>query len=827
MKKPITDRGKEFDKEMNISGISDVINEYDRRTLNEKKYKLKRKIFSLPKMEAMVHADPRLSTIYNQMAEDGKDKYGYHYNETIMNIIFNDYVLNSPKYLQKYKNTKPAKKKRRDRFGIEQMKKQYDKTDKDKKTKNKKDMDETQEMTSFSRYGKGSGTIDSNIGDLNETVKSGDIKSSKKDNKPSKGEFAGEKFSGDSIAKKPIDEEKEIDESTSTSGAGDYQYAGPGIWSKSGKPAMRKPFWIGGKVIGESDYLTESKSFKEYYNILNNLNIDDYLNEHHKKDKKSRIDFIMKNIDNISDLKSVLSKLSEDEIEKIYNELERKMGLIDETELSMVDQPKPDSMSNKPEPMTRTGQTMDMGMSGGGMHESSTNEEAKSKAQQQFMSMVKGVQEKTIDTDDVGDKVKKAAKEMKPSDVDDFVNTDTKNLPDKIDENIHMTVEYDSDRSGEEPFNLGGIKWQFVNAIYPDGKRDIGVYRFDHDLVYDYEWWRENFLPQSNKRTFDIESLDEIDELLKETDKILDEIGYYKKIKENMNEEKKTPSMVSGDRLRKENEKNFKSDLQTSGTKEAIDAQKDLQHKDQQIEIKDPKKFSEDIEKEALKKSGGDALKNKGDSTSDGEHIPKRNHTDEEMDEVDLTRKGMQDWQYDNKPSERFEERMKDGMGEDLYKQRQEKMKRNANAPTYNKDSQPIVDGDDKEQFNKFKNESMISGLYFDGLNKRRLIDFQLNEVKKVDKINESWFKIHFEGMGNTYNNKVEINETVVNELMNSEFYVDNNKNVYMINIDKQLNENVGVNLISDDKLNKMKHLFGYNPKNYTDTKNTKMNRGF
>lgn len=53
-------------------------------------------------------------------------------------------------------------------------------------------------------------------------------------------------------------------------------------------------------------------------------------------------------------------------------------------------------------------------------------------------------------------------------------------------------VQYDSQRSGEEPFMLKGIKWEYVNAIYPDGKKDIGVYRFGHDLVYDYYWFMDN-----------------------------------------------------------------------------------------------------------------------------------------------------------------------------------------------------------------------------------------------------------------------------------------------------------------------------------------------
>ena len=861
MKKAITPRGKEFDKELTKSNIR--IDELDKKTLNEKKYKLKRKIFSLPKMEAMVHADPRLSSIYNQMAEEGRDKYGYHYNETIMNIIFNDYVLNSPKYLQKYKNTKPAKKKRRDKFGIEQMKKQYDGADKIKSKENKKDMDETQEMTNFSRYGKGSGTIDSNMGDLNETVKSEDVKSSKRDN-PKKGEFAGEKFSGKSIAKKPVDEEKEIDESTSTASAGNYQYAGPGVWSKTGKPAMRRPFWVGGTVIGESNYLIESEGFKNYYKLLNE-DMNTTIKEHHKDDKDGQIDFILKNINNIKDLKEVLSKLSEKEVKRFYDELEKDMGLIDETETSLIDQ-NPSTMANKPQPVGDLGNSVEMGVSSMNEHHLDTREEkidyvckafdiiinqkffddekiktilmkkSDDEIHSVYLDAEKKLKEKGIDPKSINiqenDNTIKTVIDSLPHKNDTEIGKVARAVSDELNENLQYTVEYDSDRSGENPFDLKGVKWQFVNAIYPDGKKDIGVYRFDHDLVYDYEWWRENFIDNMPMgKTFDVEGLDEIDTLLKETEKVLEEISYHKKTNENMkkvNEDKKTPSMVNRDRLAKENQKNFKSDLQISGTKEAIEAQKDLQHKDQQTEVSNPKKFSEDIEKDVLKTSGGEALENNGDSTADGKHIPKRNHTRPEQEEVDLTRKGMQDWQYDNDPGKKFEERMKDGMGEELYKQRQEKMKRNAKAPTYNKDTQPVTDGDEKEQFNKFKNESVITGLYFNDLGKRKLIDFQLNEVNMVSKIDESWHKLGFDGLGNTYNSRVEINESIVKDLKNNNFYVNDNKEVFSIKKSNQINESEEKGIrIDENALNKMKHLLGYNPKVYTDTKSTKINRGF
>jgi hypothetical protein len=59
---------------------------------------------------------------------------------------------------------------------------------------------------------------------------------------------------------------------------------------------------------------------------------------------------------------------------------------------------------------------------------------------------------------------------------------------------MNSIVEYVSDRSGEPVFEIHGERFQFVNAKYPDGKKDVGVYRFSEDMVYDLNYWREKFL---------------------------------------------------------------------------------------------------------------------------------------------------------------------------------------------------------------------------------------------------------------------------------------------------------------------------------------------
>jgi hypothetical protein len=67
-------------------------------------------------------------------------------------------------------------------------------------------------------------------------------------------------------------------------------------------------------------------------------------------------------------------------------------------------------------------------------------------------------------------------------------------------------VQYHSERSGEVPFTMNGVKWVYVNIIRADGHRDIGVYRFDHDLAYDYKWFHDTVIPQPSN---DSNGLDE------------------------------------------------------------------------------------------------------------------------------------------------------------------------------------------------------------------------------------------------------------------------------------------------------------------------------
>ena len=54
-------------------------------------------------------------------------------------------------------------------------------------------------------------------------------------------------------------------------------------------------------------------------------------------------------------------------------------------------------------------------------------------------------------------------------------------------------VMYIKQMNGEEPFMMGGKKFEYVWAKYPSGKRDIGVYAFSGDVVYGYRHFRRMY----------------------------------------------------------------------------------------------------------------------------------------------------------------------------------------------------------------------------------------------------------------------------------------------------------------------------------------------
>ena len=348
--------------------------------------------------------------------------------------------------------------------------------------------------------------------------------------------------------------------------------------------------------------------------------------------------------------------------------------------------------------------------------------------------------------------------------------------------------------------------------------------------------------------------------LLEEINKELEAFSIHHDKLKLMAEDKKTPSMVQGDRLRAENPKNFKKDLQHSGTKEIIDVEKELQWKDQQTDVgNDPQKLGMDIEKQEIETAdmeSDEALKNVGDSTNkDGDQIPKRNLTSDEQAEVDLYRNGQHSLNYDNEPADRFVDRMEADQGE-FFEMGEKQKEFKKGAPMYDKDNTFVEDAQvDKMQFDKNVKkkgdkvawnermgigsnvklgESMITGRYIDALGKRRLMEFRLNEVSEVKALDENFeMKLSFDGLGNTYmsktvDKKVVVNEGVVDLMEMYKFYTDGKSVVALQNPIQSLTEGeIKDKPVVNEQMDKMKHLLGYKPESYVSTKGVKQNRNF
>ena len=164
-------------------------------------------------------------------------------------------------------------------------------------------------------------------------------------------------------------------------------------------------------------------------------------------------------------------------------------------------------------------------------------------------------------------------------------------------------------------------------------------------------------------------------------------------------------------------------------------------------------------------------------------------------------------------------------MGDDLYNKRQKRLEAQTDQPMYNKDTQPVSDGDNKKQYNKYmKNikESLISGKYKNDFNKTVFVNFELGKTKIVESVDLDSFKpINIEGMGNFRTNKFEVNESAVTTLKNKSFFInEETKEIVSMEKGKQklIKESKETLQKRNQDYNKMKKLFDYNPSKYIDT---------
>lgn len=316
-----------------------------------------------------------------------------------------------------------------------------------------------------------------------------------------------------------------------------------------------------------------------------------------------------------------------------------------------------------------------------------------------------------------------------------------------------------------------------------------------------------------------------------------------------INEERKNSSILNVEKLGAENNRNFKTDM---SKEDALTQDKTYPYKEKGIytekvwpdpskfyieqgkgnsqelakELTDKAKSSADLEKESLARTKT-SLENIGNSTADGKNIPKRNLTKDEEFSLAMNRgKGMQDIVYDNEPSEKFEKRMEQDMGDKVYKARQDKMDYQKDAPMYNKDTQPTESGDKKKQDNKFEkgfNSESVTGKYKDEFKKFKLVEFKIGDVEIVDTINENAYKLSLDGMGNKYTlvgKKINENSGFENVANEYDFYLFENKISAIKKVEGSTEPKVfNKGKVNESSFSKMQHLMNYKPTNYVDTK--------
>ena len=331
----------------------------------------------------------------------------------------------------------------------------------------------------------------------------------------------------------------------------------------------------------------------------------------------------------------------------------------------------------------------------------------------------------------------------------------------------------------------------------------------------------------NNKTNNNINKMDES----KELEGYNNELNEFKKVMDglqSLGEDRKPSALVMLDRLQDQNNKNFNSDFDKSASNDLVkqeDMITDQTNKDTTVVGDKPYTGGENIEEDELKKTDGESFKNVGNSANlKGDEISKRNMTKDEDDEVASLTGGLHTFKYDLDPGKRFEERTKEQMGDRFSKNRELYLKAHDKMNMYHKD-QPVT----------IQKES-VTGKYFDFFNKKKLVNFTLNEIKEVEQsiINEnsdSYCKIDFDGIGNKYDNLCKnIDESVDSLLTANTFYLNetDNRVVFVKNTVEIINESeVKKPVVVDDNFNKMKHLFNYKSETYMSTKNSKNNRGF
>lgn len=889
-----------FSKEMRKVGLNmKNMTENNNNNVSEKKESLKKKIFNLAKMETLVYTDEYLSNIYNDLKQDAEETYGYHWNETIMNILFNEYVLNDAGYLQKYKNTKAVNKKRRGQEGSEELeKKLQDKVDdvkkdddakvlqRDKKMsdikgdtsaldKVKKELgdnydeeadddvaaqmkkmsaDADEEINELFGLGKPSVPLNTHKASKNDTyivdkakktavaVISPNIPQEKNQETAAKfadaskyektpwyvavkngikgvpaevtdgsmADFASDEMRFDGV---PALGEGELTETTTSASSGAFVGPFPG----KRKKVLDTPLWHGGSIIKSSvlkeavdqNYLINPEGLKKYVRLAESLNdLGQMINDAPIDEAvsiKQHAEQILRQLQRMASENQELNGMPEyQELVKIYSD-RAATGKVEDQPDFADNKPQFDNTKQFQQPvqehhLSSREEKIDFILKHSNMSADQLNSMNDEQIEVAYLNAEKGAGIK----EDSG---------LPSADDNVFLELGKLLFPDlnKAEEEIKTLAK---NFVNDFPQLKGRNPKDILNLV-----KNSTANVAESSMLDDRPDSMVNTPETSMAKTMDSEELNVSGVPADGTQPVTESINKTT----NMNEERKTPSMLNKEKINKETAALTKKDLANSDALKQAEVypNPDEFYIEQDLDkVQKDAKTAEEIEKAALAKvqPKDSGLKNVGDSTNaQGNEIPKRNLTKDEMLALAMNRgDGMHNIVYDNKPSQRFEDRLKQDMGEDQYKLRQEKMKYKEDMPMYNKESQPTESGNAIEQDNKFKkgfNNESFTGKYTDDFGKNKLVEFVVDDVAEVESVNEG-YKLNLEGLGNKYTQKINENKNFADIVNEFDFYLVENT---VVKTKKTTGE--AAKGVINENLKKMEHLMGYNSKDFVNTK--------
>lgn len=86
--------------------------------IHKKRRKLKKRDFNLSAMKELIEKKTFLNAKYDKLAINAEERFGYHWNEVICNVLYNKYVKTNPELLDEYRQIKLKKEREKEKIKV-------------------------------------------------------------------------------------------------------------------------------------------------------------------------------------------------------------------------------------------------------------------------------------------------------------------------------------------------------------------------------------------------------------------------------------------------------------------------------------------------------------------------------------------------------------------------------------------------------------------------------------------------------------------------------------------------------------------------------------